>query len=71
MSRHILYTKEEGGDFHYISFGKETTKRFNKAKKDGYLKIKHGDIYEMIIFTYIMLVEEIDNYDAILAKKNG
>lgn len=70
--KHILYTVKEGGNFRFIrgSNDNATVGSFNKLKEDGYIAIKTGDFTppkEKIYF--MVLAEELDNYDFILKRK--
>ncbi len=70
--KHILYTTKEGGDFRfkYISLGKDedTVKMFNKAKKTGILEIKVGDSILPTPLAFIILLDELENFDFILKR---
>ena len=71
--KHILYTIKEGGDFNYIaSFGgndKETEKMFKETLKTGKLKMKKGDMHTVVLPAFIMLLEDIENFDFVLEQK--
>ena len=65
---HILYTEEEGGDFHYIAKhdDEETRAFFEDVKKTGYLIHSIGDRTIKVAPAYICLAEVADDYDFVL-----
>jgi hypothetical protein len=68
---HILYTQEEGGDFHsYISkiSDEETRQLYEDTVKSGILMYQVGDRIIKIKPAYIALGEVKEDYDFILGK---
>ena len=63
---HILFTREEGGDFEYIGFWNDTVKKFDEAIKTGVLKYKIGDEEVVIKLAYILLVRGKEEHDFII-----
>lgn len=70
---HILYTEEEGGDFHeyhYIAENSDekTRELFEETLKSKRLLYSIGDRTVNITPAYICLVETVDDFDFILGK---
>lgn len=70
---HILYTEEEGGDFHeyhYIAQNSDekTRELFNDTVKSGRLLYSIGDRTINISPAYVCLVETVDDFDFVLGK---
>ncbi len=75
--KHILYTTEEGGEYKYTKSDsdEDTVRLYNNLRETGEIAFKTGD-YEPIPqkLAFIMLLEEIDHWDFILANipsRNG
>lgn len=67
---HILYTEEEGGDFHYIAKHSdvETRQFFKEVIKTGYLIHSVGDKTIKVAPAYLVLAEIVDDYDFVLGQ---
>lgn len=68
---HILYTQEEGGDFHsYISKNsdEETRQLYEDTVKSGILMYQVGDRIIKIKPAYIVLGEVSEDYDFVLGR---
>lgn len=70
MKLHILYTEEEGGDFHYIAkhSDEETRQFFQDTVKSGYLIHSIGDRTIKVAPAYICLAEIAEDFDFVLKK---
>ena len=66
--KHILYTEEEGNNFHTISKAndEETVAFFYKIIEDQRFDFRTGDYIVKILPSYIALVETVDDYDFVL-----
>lgn len=67
---HILYTEEEGGDFHYISMhtDEETARLYKDVVRLGHLVYQIGDRVIRVSPSYVCLAETVDGYDFVLKK---
>lgn len=67
----ILYTTEEGGDYKFTQAGSdaETISMFNHLKETGEIALKTGDAEPVPQkLAFIMLLNELDHWDFVLAK---
>lgn len=70
--KHIIYTVEQGGDFLYTRGDNDinTIEVFSRMKKNGFIALKTGDVIPPKQKLYfIMLLNELDNYDFMLKGK--
>lgn len=71
---HILYTEEEGGDFHEFHYiaknsDEDTKKLYDDTVKSGTLLYSIGDRTVNIRPAYIALVKDVDGFDFVLKKR--
>lgn len=70
MKLHILYTEEEGGDFHYIAkhSDEETRQLFEDSVKARYLIHQIGDRTIRVAPAYMILAEIVEDFDFVLGR---
>lgn len=68
---YVLYTEEEGGDFHYVAKNtdEETKQLYEDTVKTGRLLYTIGDRVINIRPAYICLGKDIDGYDFVLKRR--
>lgn len=75
--KHILYTTEEGGSFQFTQGvnDADTVEFYNKLKESGEIALKTGDVDPTPQkLAFIMLLDEVDHWDFVLAalpSRNG